>query len=113
MATNMPPVHAVDGLYRPIYRRPGGPPADCPWGLIARATSRVMGRAVKVLVRIPRFIRTIIDPVTCQVETAGGGGRPGNPVGSDRCRWIESRVKRRRGGGRLLKNSVIGDHDEA
>jgi hypothetical protein len=63
MATNMPPVHAVDGLYRPIYRRPGGPPADCPWGLIARATSRVVGRAVKVLVRIPRFIRIIIDPV--------------------------------------------------
>jgi hypothetical protein len=62
MTMNMPPVHAVDGLYRPIYRRPGGPPADCPWGLIARATSRVMGRAVKVLVRIPRFIRTIIDP---------------------------------------------------
>jgi hypothetical protein len=61
MIMNMPPVHAVDGLYRPIYRRPGGPPADCPWGLIAGATPHVMGRAVKVLVRIPRFIRTITD----------------------------------------------------
>ena len=30
-------------------------------GVIARATSRVMGRTVKVLVRITRFIRTITD----------------------------------------------------
>src|SRR5262249_6608452 len=60
IATYMPTVHAVDGLYRPIYRRPGGPPADCPWGLIARATSRVMGRAVKVLLRVTHVIRTIM-----------------------------------------------------
>jgi hypothetical protein len=31
MATNMPPVHAVDGTDRPVSWRTGGPPADCPW----------------------------------------------------------------------------------
>jgi hypothetical protein len=32
MATNMLPVHAVDGTDCPVYRQSGGPPSDCARG---------------------------------------------------------------------------------
>src|SRR5688500_1932552 len=46
MATNVPPVHAVDGTYCPVDRRPGGPPSrGVAWLLASGPRSPQLGRA--------------------------------------------------------------------
>ena len=99
MATNMPPVHAVDGIYRPIYRRSGGPPADCPWGLIARANLPCYGPGYQGFgTDTPLYPNYNRPGNPGKRKTAGGGGQDGQSTGDYRNNWIGSMGQRRQQG---------------